>query len=98
MSLSGAGMLVLDDRADMPWVRSLVPVERWRIQGKSMEDWELLEGEGVSKVQRAKLAGESIPTAMSTAMMQRMVDRLELYRDLMTAAEANSSDTSENDD
>jgi site-specific DNA-cytosine methylase len=83
-SLGGAGMLVLDDRGHTPRVRTLVPVERWRIQGHSMEDWQYLGDHGISEIQRAKMAGESIPTAMASAACQRAVDRIELYKSIMS--------------
>jgi hypothetical protein len=47
-SLAGAGLLVWDYRAG-GGVRSLVPIERWRIQGHSIEDWHLLGQAGISE-------------------------------------------------
>jgi hypothetical protein len=97
-TLAGAGMLVLDDRAGPHSVRSLVPVERWRIQGKTMDDWDLLAAAGLSEIQRAKLAGESIPTAMSSAVSQRAVDRLHLHQILTDQQHVHNTTTSEQDD
>ena len=97
-TLGGAGMLVLDDRAGPHSVRSLVPVERWRIQGKTMDDWDLLAAAGLSEIQRAKLAGESIPTAMSSAVSQRAVDRLHLHQILTAQQHVHNTTTSEQDD